>query len=246
MPQNPKNRAQSFSTNVERLVQSYVLATTAAGCGVLAFSSIADAKVIYTPSNIPITENGGLIPLDLNNDGTVDFQFSNFSYSTHGNGNFWLKIMPGQASNEIWSFQSKGHLCAAALPVRRYVGPKGKFKVDLASGLFLANAGHNTQSGTYFGPWSKIETAYLGLKFVIQGQIHYGWARIKFPAPGDWLSPTLSGYAYESIPNKPLKTGQKKGLAADMVSVVPQSGTLGALARGAGSGTVKFKDTTSK
>jgi hypothetical protein len=238
MPRKSQKIAHNLSNHVERRVQSYALAATAAGAGLLALSSAAQAKVIYTPSNIPITENGGLIPLDMAKGGSADFQFSNYSYSTMGNGNFWLKVMPAQASNAVWSYQSKGHQCAAALPAGKTVGPKGKFKADPKAGIFLANEEHGSQSGTLFGPWVKVETAYLGLKFVIDGQIHYGWARIKFPAPGDWISPTLSGYAYESTPNKAIKTGQKSGSSenggvSEWQSGIGESGTLGALARGA-------------
>jgi hypothetical protein len=232
-----QQRACSLPEQLERLCHSYALAATATGVSVLSLLTVAEAKVIYTPSNIPITENGGLIPLDLNHDGLAEFQFSNFSYSTHGNGNFWLKIMP-EASNEVWSYQSKGHLCAAALPPGKTVGPKGKFQKDPFGGLFLANAGNGTQGGTYFGPWTKVESAYVGLKFLIHGKFHYGWARVKFPAPGDWRDPTLSGYAYESVPNKAIKTAQKEGQLSDRgvrqtQSVPRESGTLGVLAQGA-------------
>jgi hypothetical protein len=235
-----QQRACGLSKDLERLCHSYALAATATGVSVLSLLTVAEAKVIYTPSNIPITENGGLIPLDLNHDGVADFQFSNFSYSTHGNGNFWLKIMP-EGTNEVWSYQSKGHTCAAALPAAKTIGPKGQFKKDPSSGLFLANLGRGMQTGTYFGPWTKVESAYLGLKFVINGEVHYGWARIKFPAPGEWFSPTLSGYAYESVPNKTLKTAQKKervvGSGMNQRNPVPgQIGTLAVLARGVAGG----------
>jgi hypothetical protein len=50
---------------------------------------------------------------------------------------------------------------------------------------------------------------YLGLKFVINGKTHYGWARFK---PHQGLNNYyLTGYAYETIPNKPITTGQIKG-----------------------------------
>jgi len=39
-------------------------------------------------------------------------------------------------------------------------------------------------SSLYFhgGPWSKSASGYLGLKFFIEGNIHYGWARLNHDA----------------------------------------------------------------
>ena len=82
-------------------------------------------------------------------------------------------------------------------------------------------------SGYCFGPWLKVNGRYLGLKFVIRGKIHYGWARLSV----DWTlgRAILTGYAYETVPNKPIVTGETKG--PDVV--VPGSAGLGHLAVGA-------------
>ena len=60
--------------------------------------------------------------------------------------------------------------------------------------------------------------------------MHYGWARVSVRI-GDRLVPngTLTGYAYETVPNKPIITGKTKG--PDVVTV--ESATLGHLAQGA-------------
>ena len=74
---------------------------------------------------------------------------------------------------------------------------------------------------------------YLGLQFVIKGQVHYGWARLTVtfspqkPAAG--VLPILTGYAYETEPNKPILTGKTKG--PDVITLDPA--TLGYLAGGA-------------
>ncbi len=74
-------------------------------------------------------------------------------------------------------------------------------------------------------------SGYLGLKFSIHGQFHYGWARLNvftnWNAPG--FTAALLGYAYETIPNKPIITGKTKG--PDVITIQPA--TLGHLARGA-------------
>jgi hypothetical protein len=63
------------------------------------------------------------------------------------------------------------------------------------------------------GPWANggkgSTNRYLGLKFKISGQFHYGWARLTVvtPAHGGWTA-TLTGYAYETVANKGILAGQ--------------------------------------
>jgi hypothetical protein len=63
-------------------------------------------------------------------------------------------------------------------------------------------------STTCGGLWLNAQHRYLGLKFVISGQIHYGWARLNVAS---CCSATLTGYAYETIPNKRILTGDIVG-----------------------------------
>jgi hypothetical protein len=91
---------------------------------------------------------------------------------------------------------------------------------------------------TYDGPWAPAggteKNRYVGLKFVIGGQIHFGWARfnvrMRLPRQGGLVA-VLTGYAYETVANKPILTGQTKG--ADLAQAQPEPATLGRLAEGA-------------
>ena len=66
------------------------------------------------------------------------------------------------------------------------------------------------------GPWANngkgFKNRFLGVKFFVDGKVHFGWARLtvkfdhQFPP-----SATLTGYAYETIPGKLIKAGQTKG-----------------------------------
>jgi len=60
-----------------------------------------------------------------------------------------------------------------------------------------------------------VKNRYLGLKFVIHGKVHYGWARLSV-ALGHHrqyndVSGTLTGYAYETIAGQGVTTGQTSG-----------------------------------
>ena len=69
---------------------------------------------------------------------------------------------------------------------------------------------------------------YLGLKFRIHGKSHFGWARLNVECKAPKLFGLLTGYAYETIPNKPIITGKTK--SPDAITVRPA--TLGELAVG--------------
>ncbi len=88
----------------------------------------------------------------------------------------------------------------------------------------------------FFGKWVNggkgVKDRYLGLKFTIHNQDHFGWARLttKIDAgKNPLMRTTLTGYAYETIPNKPIIAGKTKG--SDVITVAP--GSLGVLAAGA-------------
>ena len=57
-------------------------------------------------------------------------------------------------------------------------------------------------------PWAGVTNRYLGFKFLIDGQVHYGWARVSVP---DIYDVVVTGYAYETIPNKPIIEGHTFG-----------------------------------
>jgi hypothetical protein len=92
------------------------------------------------------------------------------------------------------------------------------------------------------GQWKNVTNRYLGVKFVIQGKIHYGWVRMSI-AVNHSVGDVMTGYPYETIPNKPIISGDIVGDArktedrsasrvqpASLATPEPQSATLGALA----------------
>jgi len=208
----------------------YALAASAAGVGALVFAQPAEAKIIYTPANTPIV-NG--TSLDLNHDHKVDFRFATLVTETPDTsaGGFFLSVFPANPKNMIWgtslsvcrtSCKRMGWASALGAGVR--IGPnKKKFQ-----------QGNNPMGNWWWGiwgtgsggPWKKAH-GYLGLRFSIQGKAHYGWARIAIKEAGKG-GITLTGYAYETIPNKPIITGKTKG--PDVITAQPA--TLGRLALG--------------
>jgi len=95
----------------------------------------------------------------------------------------------------------------------------------------------------YFGSWVDYEpqAKYLGIKFSSAGELHYGWARLTVLPGGSDIIATLSGYAYETRANTPIRAGDRGTQAGTATSEVIHGAepaerlprTLGHLARGA-------------
>lgn len=236
MSQPPRSRkAARLSQSIHKQLNMYAFAAGAAGVGMLALAVPAEGKIVYTADNRKIPPNGGL-SLDLNHDGVADFIFSNFYTSTSSTLN--LSVDPADPSNEIFSTGGQVHsVFAAALAAGRNIGPHGKFQKLLGEGM--AN-GLDLESKCQ-GPWVNAHERYLGLKFIIKGKIHFGWARLNvhcvYPHA---INATVTGYAYENIANKPIIAGDTKGtddsaeqpVPTSLRTPAPEPATLGALAVG--------------
>ncbi len=151
-----------------------------------------------------------------------------------------LTVAPLVGGNSIRS-GSHGEAAAGFFGVP--VGPGEKFRSGSGGtygwGVFMAAAFEYSVT-SFGGPWANAVNRYLGLKFVIAGQTHYGWARLSV---GDWLGGgkvVLTGYAYETTPNTNIIEGHISGpekasnfAPADALAAPAQPLTLGMLARGA-------------
>jgi len=216
------SKPNSINSNLEKKLAAYMAAAGAAGVGVLAVAPPAQAKVVFTPVNVTIGENSQYL-LDLNHDGVNDFSFSHFAY-----GNWDHFYAAGLAANHI-----SGNGTASALRFGVPIGPNGHFS---HFGL-MAKSGAISGSIETFGKWLNVQNRYLGLQFSINGKTHYGWARLTVTSG---IAGTLTGYAYETIPNKRILAGQTSGPEVadtvgveDMLTPRNQPSTLGLLARGA-------------
>jgi hypothetical protein len=204
----------NLSESVHQQLNMYALAAGAAGVGLLALAHPAQAKIIYTKTNVRVFNTNHGVPLDLNNDGTADFTFVGFLVEgcTSSYAITALHIAPALAGNAIRrSVTGNGAAGAAALGSGVRVGPNALGAGELLMGTYsyrVCGGGRNHCSGSWEGGGRGVTNRYLGLEFKIKGKRHYGWARLNFPIP---FEATLTGYAYETIPNKPIITGKTKG-----------------------------------
>jgi|SRR5690606_25221197 len=165
------------------------------------------SNIIYFDINPDFisTNLGDSFNLDLNNDQIVDFTLS----SSNNDSGDWFFI----ASNPLM----KNSIISAA--------PWYSNPVPLNLGMEIFNLRgykdgefYETTSFFYFGScpggdsicpydWKNKNNRYLGLKFIIKGEIYYGWVRIDSFSPSQWV---IKDYAYNATPEKPILAGQTK------------------------------------
>lgn len=205
----------------------------------MAAPQAAEAEVIATPANISVPHGGGLIQFDINRDGQMDF---GLSWGSHGPGagkhrqtcssncpppsTSQLKVVPAQVANEVWQTGSKAGFagssiyCAAALAPGRRVGPAAKFTPGSKGMFWYYGFFGGNDSACEWGRKAPRDQ-YMGVKFLdTSGNLHYGWVRVSVEG-----GVTITGYAYETTPNKGITTGVTHG-AADDARVMEPADTL--------------------
>jgi len=217
-----------LSESVFTPLNMYALAASAAGVGILALAPTAEAKVVYTPAHRHVGSYQALA-LDLDHDGTIDFLIVESNECALCESN-WLHAKEALGNAIEGGIGKYGRNVAAALKRGVRIGPGQQFVSRGYRGEWMASAGCNSTFCSAWGPWVNVTNRYLGLKFKVHGQAHYGWARLTVRVRSYRLliEATLTGYAYETIPNKPIIAGKTKG--PDVITLEPAS--LGRLARG--------------
>jgi hypothetical protein len=196
---------------------SYALAAGAT----LACTAPSHAEVVFTPSNATLLGTSGQLAIDLDNDGTADFtliiknvrSFSGYS------------LVPGLG---VYGNKRSAQIGAS---------PFGGFARALPKGFQIAGGQHFQASASMEswwgqkGSWGNVVHRFLGLRFLIDGKVHYGW--IGFRKVNDNFvdfGAYLGGWAYESDPDTPIGAGNTEGAAQSTASVHPSS--LEVLAKG--------------
>ncbi len=235
MKQPRSESRKSFSLpSFESRLNMYALAASAAGVGMLALVQPAAGRIIYTKAHKSIGPNMTL-HLDLNHDGVADFDLKDTLRTSSAGGAFAaLSAQPDGKQNALWGHTVPFRGYASALLTKVRIGPKGQFLSGAGFMAAYSISGGRPGNFSCSGPWANVTNRYLGLKFAIKGAAHFGWARLNVSCTGATVNATLTGYAYETVANRPILTG-KKGGSEELDNSIPAaaaSGMLGQLARG--------------
>ncbi len=238
----------TLSESLHRRLNSYAVAATAAGVSVLALAPRSEAKIVYTKTHQVIGFNG-IYALDVNNDGIFDVVLSQWYASSNYRGltGLWLVAKPGIGNAVVATSQG----LASALDRGARIGASQHFlSLSRSNGAATMVDVDLLSSSSGKGPWKNVDDRYLGVKFQLGGQTHYGWARLRVHMVNG-ITATLTGYAYETVPNRPIRAGRTQGgsdagqPSASASTVNPSdrshrnpnsAASLGSLARGAQGG----------
>src|SRR5581483_5966377 len=228
----------SLGATIDHRMGLYAMAATAASVSVLALSQPGEATVVITNANIPI-HAGMPVMLDLNGDGIADFQFYLRTSSYHSIRENYLYLQKLTAGEGVIG---QGQAVSALIRGAK-IGPRGPFGsfAGVIENSFLCTTKRcagGTQSGYTFnqqlyGDWGGGHpNRFIGVKFQIKGQTHYGWIRLTVTikhkgnghGPTGSFSATITEYGYESVANKSCGAGLPGAAApeASHGSVVPK------------------------
>ena len=235
----PRKRVSLSDSQGQRL-NMYAVAASAAGVGVIALSQPAEAKIVYTATHHVIEKNSPF-HVDLNHDGKADFTLG-YGYSRVTSGTIRSVYALAPAGNGVEGVGGSTRFLAAALTKGTRIPNGRRFSQPNALMAYVCDGfiGSCRETTSFKGQWVNATNRYLGLKFEIRGRIHYGWARLSIRYDNFTFTATLTGYAYETIPNKSITAGETKGpdeaeqpAPASFKAPPVELRTLGALALGA-------------
>jgi hypothetical protein len=214
--------------NLNRQVGIYSLAAAAAGVSLLALAQPGVAEVIVTQKTIPIPMSNYHMPnpvkISLTNNGVDQVGLSLFSDTDpaapyRGIGGGGAGVNSGFFGRTSYALDSA--FIASALPVGAKIGPPKLPHFFVPGGLI-----ERTQTNEGFkyssGPWAgkNLQDRYIGVRFLIDGELHYGWIRLRISTNhhvgGPLMSAEVLAYAYETEPNIPVYAGLTKQPTAEV------------------------------
>ena len=190
---------------MKKNLQSRISKYTAVA-GAVVSAAGAQAQVVYTDVNpdyshdAPQNNGFAIYPLDLNNDQTVDFVIVSRDTVTPNASVRLTLAAPYGAGNAVAGENPGGYDYALALDINSMVDSTLNW---IAATNTMA---YNVDSANpYNENWNGVTDKYLGLKFVVGANTHYGWARLDSYAIGD--SVVVKDYAFDATPNVGIMTG---------------------------------------
>lgn len=212
---------------------TYAAAVGAAGVSLMSLAPLAEAKIIYTPTHVKIPPGVGYGWIDFDGYGPEKAADADFRIVRETGCDY------SKCASVLWAVGYNNRSNNAAVRMSYYaaalrpgskMGPQKRVTQSGGPALMARHwyGGTNLWDGQWGNGGKGLKNGYLGLKFTLNGKVHYGWARVSLTVKNNrFNTATLTGYAFETIPNKPIIVGKTHG-----PDVIVRRGTLGALAAG--------------
>jgi hypothetical protein len=227
----------------------YTTAAVAAGVGLLSMAQPAASEVVVTHKTIPILPRSIIsadVPLDINGDGITDFSFGFTSFGPYSYKIGNLSFVNKSGNAVIAKGEALKTPLVDALLRGAQVGPANRF--NAAPSLLIQQSydlEHNsvcTDQKSY-GHWGgNNPDRFVGVRFQIKGQTHYGWVRLNVQHSTVLkgcreFTATITAYAYETVANQAITIGSSsdssQSAQVQAVPLVWDQPSLGLLALGA-------------
>ncbi|GLB51494.1 hypothetical protein NBRC110019_05330 [Neptunitalea chrysea] len=185
----------------------------------------ANGQIVYTDINPDEGGAGLYYMLDIDNDGSTEFYIENSSTILYGI--IPVNYLVGSVYNDV-SILGDTYYISTASTSAGY-----PFALNQGAIISAGNSNWNDKyqmfnlnscGGSVLGvggnadEWCGVTDKYIGLKFKIGSDTHYGWARMDVTNPSSWL---IKDYAYNATPGASLEAGQTVlGVQENFVSTV--------------------------
>ncbi len=166
-------------------------------------------------------------PLDLNRDGTNDFDFSGGLFICTAD----IPVSGCTASFDVIPSETNAALAqgnnATMLPAGTSVGnvtfsnAVWRTKSTMLTSIYWSQ--RYTNSG-WSGPLNAVGNGYFGVRFQAADGLHYGWVRARMPIQTSIYfegSPVILEWAYETRPNTPILAGATPTVVPSQVQLAP-------------------------
>ncbi|MEQ9455031.1 MAG: PEP-CTERM sorting domain-containing protein [Phycisphaeraceae bacterium] len=200
---------KKLEVNDQKRLMAYM---AAAGLGAFAFGQDASAGIIYTPVEpavtlVPYPGSPSAFNIDFDNDGTPEGAIVNSSV------NMQARFFP---------------------PGRTLASGSGYYARSFAPGAIIdgsasTTGGANLMTNPNYGANFVGQGNFLGYRFQIDGNTHYGWVQVDVSE--NLENAIITGFAYEATPDL--------GIAA---GAIPEPTSLALLAAGAGALGLRRRD----
>ena len=195
---------------IQLLKKGYTFIVTA-----MMFAVSAHAQIVYTDVDPDLTitqsDTGSVVQgVDINNDGIIDINMTAAwaeGYSPQ-EGYYTIKRVDVgcSAGSQLLMYYFFNVLeLAKPVSITAIIDSASQTWSDIPFGATLvvnAIGGNNDP----FGDWSDTTDRYLGIRMPEGGDWVYGWVRVSVAQ--DSISFTIRDYAYNSIPDQPILSGQ--------------------------------------
>lgn len=204
--QTLEQRLESYGVSVQRKCDppsSLLFAASAvAGVGAILVPPPAEAAIVYSgmqeDKEVKIVGGGVQTQtVDLDGDGNVEFKFDLSFISASGSTDSFVQKLAVSAGGTAQVIKSNNN--PARLEGNYTVSSLKVFEGVASDDLAASNT---SVSGNFLN-----KQGFLGVKFEISNETHFGW--IQYKANIDASIGTIIDWAYEDIPDKAIKTGEK-------------------------------------